>query len=188
TILNKAWDAKPTGGGIVSRVGYDQIVGAKVSGGGKVVTFTFKPNYADWKDLFSYILPQHALQGEDYTKVFINDFVNPKNGKEIADGPFTWVKWNKGSDFTLTRNTKWWGPHRPYLDKIVSRFLTDSNTEIQQVRGGEVDAIYPQPQLPLSALRGAPGLTVQSHLGPIWEHIDINLVKGNALLHNLWVR
>jgi peptide/nickel transport system substrate-binding protein len=188
TIMNKAWDSKPTGGGIVSRTGYDQIKSAKIFQGGKAVTFTFRPNFADWKDLFGFIMPKHALQGTDYTKDFINDFTNPKNGKAISDGPFVFGKWNKGSDFTLTRNPAWWGPHRPYLDKIVARFLTDSNTEIQQVRGGEVDAIYPQPQLPLAALRGASGLTVQSHLGPIWEHIDVNLTKGNPLLHNLWVR
>lgn len=188
TILNKAWDAKPTGGGIISRVGYDQIKSSKVSGHGKIVTFTFKPNFADWKDLFGFILPQHALQGTDLTKDFLNNFNSPKTGKPISDGPFYFVKWNKGSDFSLARNTKWWGPHRPYLNKIVARFLTDSNTEIQQVRGGEVDAIYPQPQLPLAALRQAPGLVVQSHLGPIWEHIDINLTKGNPLLKNLWVR
>jgi peptide/nickel transport system substrate-binding protein len=188
TILNKAWDSKPTGGGIVSRVGYDQIVSSKVSGGGKTVMFTFKPNFADWKDLFGFIMPQHALKGTDFTKDFINDFKNPKTGKEISDGPFIWNGWNHGSDFSLIRNPKWWGPHPAYLKKIVARFLTDSNTEIQQVRGGEVDAIYPQPQLPLAALRGASGLTVQSHLGPIWEHIDINLVKGNPMLHNTWLR
>ncbi len=188
TIMNKAWDSKPTGGGIVSRVGYDQIKSSKVFQGGKAVTFTFTPNFADWKDLFGFIMPQHALQGTDYTKDFINDFVNPKNGKEISDGPFLFTKWNHGSDFTLVRNTKWWGAHRPYLNSIVARFLTDSNTEIQQVRGGEVDAIYPQPQLPLAALRQAPGLVVQSHLGPIWEHIDINMTKGGPLLSQTWFR
>jgi peptide/nickel transport system substrate-binding protein len=189
TIMNKSWDAKPTGGGIVTRVGYQNITAAKVSGGGKVVTFTFKPNFADWKDLFGTVLPAHALQGTDFSKDFINDFKNPKNGKEISDGPFLFQSWEKGSQLTMVRNPSYWGPHKAYLNKLIFRFLTDSNTELQQVRGGEVDAIYPQPQLPLAALRQAPGLHVQSSLGAQYEHIDIEQgPKGNPLAKNPWVR
>jgi peptide/nickel transport system substrate-binding protein len=189
TIMNKAWDSSPTGGGIVSRTGYDQIVPSKTKvSGTKSVTFTFKANYADWKDLFSLILPQHALVGTDFSKDFINDFSNPKNGQEISDGPFVFKSWNHGSDMTLVRNPKFYGA-KAKLDSIVAKFLTNSNTEIQAVRGGEVDAIYPQPQLPLADLRTAPGLTVQSHLGPIFEHVDIEVgPKGNPLAKFPWVR
>jgi glutathione transport system substrate-binding protein len=187
TIMNKEWDSKPTGGGIVSRTGFDQISKSKANGT-KNVTFTFKQPYADWKDLFSLILPQHALAGEDFSKVFINDINNPKTGQPISDGPFMFGTWNHGSDFTLTKNPKFYGK-KASLDKIVSRFLTNSNSEIQAVRGSEVDAIYPQPQLPLADLKTVPGLTVQSHLGPIYEHIDIQVgPKGNPLAKFPWVR
>jgi peptide/nickel transport system substrate-binding protein len=189
TIMNKAWDKKPTGGGIISRIGYDHIVKSQIGDGGKSVTFTFKPSFADWKDLFSTILPQHALQGTDLTKDFINAFTNPKTGKPISDGPFVFGNWAHGSQFSLVRNPAWWGPHKSYLSKIVARFLTDSNTEIQQLRGGEVDAIYPQPQLPLAQLRTQKGVTVESNLGPNWEHIDINTdPKKSPLLAKPWVR
>jgi peptide/nickel transport system substrate-binding protein len=186
TLMNKAWDSKPAGGGIVSRTGYDQISKTKVTS--KSATFTFKANYADWKDLFGIVLPQHALVGEDFSKVFINDYVNPKNGKEISDGPFMFSGWNHGSDMTLVKNPAFYG-HKANLDKIVARFLTNSNTEIQAVRGGEVDAIYPQPQLPLADLKSVAGLTIQSHLGPTYEHIDIQVgPKGNPLAKFPWVR
>lgn len=190
TIMNKAWDAKPTGSGIVSRTGFDQIVPSKtkVFANNKAVTFTFKQNYADWKDLFSTILPQHALAGTDFTTDFINDLKNPKNGQEISDGPFVFSSWNHGSDMTLVRNPKFYG-HKAKLSSIVAKFLTNSNTEIQAVKGGEVDAIYPQPQLPLADLKTTPGLTVQSHLGPIYEHIDIQVgPHGNPLAKFAWVR
>ena len=182
TIMNQRWD-------IVSRNGYDLITKTKVSGKGKAVQFTFKRPFAGWKDLFSYVLPQHALQGADFNSVWNDAVVNPKTGKPIASGPFLLTRWQKGSQITLTRNPRWWGPHRPYLNSIVFRFLTNTNTEIQQVRGGEVDAIYPQPQLELAELRQAAGLRVQSSLGPSWEHIDIQQgPKGNPLAKNLWVR
>src|SRR6266568_4884751 len=114
----------------------------------KDFTFTFKKPYADWKDLFSpYVLPQHALAGADFSTVWNDGIVNPKSGKPISDGPFVLTQWQKGSQITEVRNPSWWGPHKPYLNSIIFRFLTNTNTEIQQVRGGEVDAIYPQPQL-----------------------------------------
>src|ERR1700730_9748327 len=180
TLLNPKYD-------IVSRNGYDDITSAKASGGGKVLELTFKKNYADWKDLFGYVLPQHALQGADFNTVWNDGIVNPTNGKPISDGPFVLTQWQKGSQITLVRNTRWWGPHRPYLNSVIFRFLTNTNTEIQQVRGGEVDAIYPQPQFQLADLRQAPGLVVRSSLGPSWEHIDIQQgPKGNPLAKNLW--
>jgi len=191
TIMNKAWDTKPTGGGIVSRTGYELINKTKTQGS-KIVTMYFKKNFADWKDLFSGnmgILPSHALKGTDLTKDFINDINSPKTGKPISSGPLMFKSWAKGSQLVLVRNPKYKLGHKTYLSSTVFRFLTDSNTEIQQVRGGEVDAIYPQPQLPLAALRQAPGLRVQSSLGSQYEHIDIQLgPKGNPLAKNPWVR
>jgi peptide/nickel transport system substrate-binding protein len=157
----------------------------------KSVTITFRKPFAGWKDLFAGavgVLPMHALQGTDYTKDFINDLKNPKTGQQISDGPFLFKSWAKGSQMVFVRNPKYWGP-KPKLSSIIFRFLTDTNTEIQQVRGGEVDAIYPQPQLPLAALRGQSGLTVQSGLGTQYEHIDIQFgPKGNPLARNPWIR
>jgi peptide/nickel transport system substrate-binding protein len=191
TIMNKAWDSKPTGGGIVTRTGYELINKTTVVNS-KTVTMQFSKPFAGWKDLFSGalgILPKHALKGQDLTKVFINDLNNPRNGKPIASGPFMFKSWAKGSQLSVVRNPTYWGKHKAYLNSVVFRFLTDTNTEIQQVRGGEVDAIYPQPQLPLADLRGASGLQVQSSLGAQYEHIDIQLgPKGNALAKNDWIR
>jgi peptide/nickel transport system substrate-binding protein len=172
----------------VSQAGYDQI--KSVTGSGKVVKVTFTKPYADWKDLFTsgFVLPQHALAGANMINVWTDNVVNPKTGKPIGNGPFLQTAFDRGSGITLTRNPNYWGP-KAKLDRIVFKFLTDTNTEIQQVRGGEVDAIYPQPQQALSELSGQAGLRIQSNLGTTWEHIDIQQgPKGNALAKNLWVR
>jgi peptide/nickel transport system substrate-binding protein len=173
----------------VSTAGYDQI--KSVTGSGKVVKLTFSKPYADWKDLFTsgFVLPVHALKGANMLNVWTDNIVNPKNGKPISNGPFLQTAFDRGSGITLTRNPAWWGSPKPKIDRIVFKFLTDTNTEIQQVRGGEVDAIYPQPQQALSELSGQAGLRIQSNLGTTWEHIDIQQgPKGNALAKNLWVR
>ena len=172
----------------VNNAGYDQI--KSVTGSGKVVKVTFRTPYADWKDLFGsgYVLPAHALTGANMINVWTDNIVNPKTGKPISNGPFLETAFDRGSGITLTRNPAWWGT-KPKIDRIVFKFLTDTNTEIQQIRGGEVDAIYPQPQQALSELNGQAGLRIQSNLGTTWEHIDIQQgPKGNPLAKNLWVR
>ena len=173
----------------VSTQGYDQI--QSIKGNGKVVKVTFAKPFADWKDLFGggVVLPAHALAGADMLTVWTDNVVNPKTGKPIGNGPYLETAFDRGSGITLTRNpTKWHGP-RAKADRIVFKFLTNTNTEIQQIRGGEVDAIYPQPQQALSELSGQSGLRIQSNLGTTWEHIDIQQgPKGNPLAKNLWAR
>jgi peptide/nickel transport system substrate-binding protein len=191
TTVDTSIDKAPTGGGWVNRAGYTLINKTKVIDP-KTVQFTFSKPFAAWKELFLGalgVLPAHALEGTDYTKDFINNLDNPKTGQPIGSGPFLVKSFVKGSQLTLIRNPNYWGPHKAYLNSVIFRFLTDTNTEIQQVKGGEVDAIYPQPQLPLAELRGAAGLQVQSSLGSQYEHIDIQLgPKGNPLARNPWIR
>jgi peptide/nickel transport system substrate-binding protein len=94
--------------------------------------------------------------------------------------------YNKGSNLTLVRNEEWYGDHLAYLDEIVFQFIPDTSAEIQAVRGGEVDAIYPQPQLELVDLTTEEGITIESGAGTTWEHIDFQY--GNPLLEKDYVR
>jgi peptide/nickel transport system substrate-binding protein len=89
----------------------------------------------------------------------------------------------------MVRNSTFFGK-KPSLDKITFVFRTNTDTEIQAIRGGEVDAIYPQPQLQLAALRGQSGLRVQTNAGTTIEHIDFNTGAGNSnpLLGQRWFR
>ena len=172
----------------IDPLGYQDI--SSVKGSGKVVTVTWKRNFAGWRGLFNYVLPQHALSGTDMLTVWNDCICNPKAGnKPISDGPFLLTRFDRGSGITLTRNNAgWYGP-KAKLDSIVFRFITNTNSEIQAIRAGEVDAIYPQPQLALADLRNQAGLKVVTHLGLQWEHIEIQQgAKGNPLAKNKWLR
>ena len=161
-----------------------------VAGSKYVVKVTFKRNFAAWKNLFSYVLPQHALAGTDMLTVWNDCICNPKKGNApIGDGPFLLTRFDRGSGITLTRNSHPWYGKKAKLDSIVFRFITNTNSEIQSIRSGEVDAIYPQPQLALADLRSQAGLKVVSHVGLQFEHIEIEQgPKGNPLSKQLWVR
>jgi peptide/nickel transport system substrate-binding protein len=172
----------------IDPLGYEDI--RSVSGNGKTVKITFKRNFAAWRGLFNYVLPQHALQGTDMLTVWNDCICNPKKGNApIGNGPFLLTRFDRGSGVTLTKNRRGWYGKPAKLDSIVFRFITNTNSEIQAIRSGEVDAIYPQPQLALADLRGQAGLRVVTHLGLQWEHIQIQQgAKGNPLAKQKWLR
>jgi ABC-type transport system substrate-binding protein len=172
----------------IDPLGWEDI--RSIKGNGKVATVTFKRNYAPWKTLFSYVLPAHALAGSDMLTVWNDCICNPKKGNApIGNGPFLLSKFDRGSGVTLTRNPRGWYGKRAKLDSIVFRFITNTNSEIQAIRSGEVDAIYPQPQLALADLKSQAGLRVVSHVGLQFEHIEIQQgAKGNPLAKQLWMR
>jgi peptide/nickel transport system substrate-binding protein len=173
---------------VAGRDGYDQIVRAKVSQKGKRVAFTYKRPYAAWKDLFNILFPSHVLKGEDFNKIWADCVCNPKNGRAIANGPFLLQSYRKGTDATLVANNKWYG-RKPKLQKIVFRFIQDTNTQIQAMRGGEVDAIFPSPQTALTALQRQSGIAYKSAPGLYHEHIDLaGKGKHNPLMDKVWFR
>src|SRR5438132_5129473 len=175
---------------VAGRDGYDQITGAKSSHKGKTVKFFFKAPYVDWKDLFltGSVLPKHLLEGEDYNKIWANCVCDPKSGKPISDGPYLLQSYRKGQDATLVANPKWYGP-KPKLQKIVFRFIQDTNSEIQAMRGGEVDAIFPSPQTALASLQHQAGIRYQAGPGLYFEHIDLaGKGKHNPLMDQAWFR
>jgi peptide/nickel transport system substrate-binding protein len=172
---------------VASRDGYDDIDSAEIVDD-KTIAFTFKDAYAGWRDLFNPLLPKHALEGENFNKVWNKGWVD-KEGNAIGSGPFLFESYNKGADLTLVPNDNWWGEGGPYVDEIVFRFLPETNTEIQSLRGGEVDMIYPQPQLELESLLTQPDLEVETNAGTTWEHIDIQVGEnGHPALREKFVR
>jgi len=172
----------------IDPLGWEDI--RSVTGSGKTVKVTFKRNFAAWRGLFGYVLPQHALAGTDMLTVWNDCICNPKKGNApIGDGPFLLTRFDRGSGITLTKNAHGWYGKKAKLDSIVFRFITNTNSEIQSIRSGEVDAIYPQPQLALADLRSQAGLRVVSHVGLQWEHIEIEQgAHGNPLAKQLWMR
>jgi peptide/nickel transport system substrate-binding protein len=177
---------------VAGRSGWDSIQKVtSLSKDEKTFRVVFSKPYAPWKVLFTTSLyPQHALQGSDFNTVWNDNYLNPKTGKAIGDGPFVFSNYTKGQSITLAKNPKWWGPHAPYLDKVIFVFRTNTDTEIQAIRGGEVDVIYPQPQLQLVDLKGQSGLKIESNAGTTLEHVDYNeqLKGGQSLLRAPWFR
>jgi peptide/nickel transport system substrate-binding protein len=180
TIMNKSWN-------ILSTIGYEDISRAQVLNS-KTFKTTYKKTYAGWRDLFGEILPRHALTGENFNEVWRNNINNPKTNRPIASGPFLLNRWNRGTNMVFLRNNRYWGT-KALLAQITFRFVPDTNTQVQQIRGGELDILNPQPQPSFTALRGQRGLRTQISRGPSWEKLDFNFRStGHPLIRQRFFR
>jgi peptide/nickel transport system substrate-binding protein len=171
---------------LVGRDGYDQITGYTHKGD-KQVTFKWKKPYAAWQLLFSGVYPAQALAGMDFNKIW-TDCICGNDGKPVSDGPYSLTNYTKGQGSTLKSNPFWYG-QKPAVKEVDFKIITDTNTEVQAMRGGEVDAINPTFGLNLLPLKTTPGLTFNQVPGLFQEHIDIQFGKqGQPLLRAPWMR
>jgi peptide/nickel transport system substrate-binding protein len=169
-----------------STSGYDQITGF-THNGAKQITFKWAKPFADYRDIFGLIYPSKAVVGLDWNTLWA-DCVCGTDGKPISDGPFYVSNYTKGQGVTLKANPFWYGK-KPALAEVDFKLITDTNSEIQAMRGGEVDAINPSPQTGLAQLQKQSGIKYSSIPGYIQEHIDLQVGdKGNPLLKQLWFR
>ena len=148
---------------VSSRDGYDQITGFTHKGE-KQVTFRWTKPYADYRDLFTPCIRPPRSRGWTSTRSGRTASA-ASDGKPVADGPYYVSNYTKGQGVTLKANPYWYGA-KPGLKEIDLKLITDTNAEIQAMRGGEVDLIQPSPQTASrssstergSAYRPTPGL------------------------------
>jgi peptide/nickel transport system substrate-binding protein len=174
---------------VTGNAGYANIARAKSSNHGKVVTFFWKKGqpYADYRDLFGYVFPGFALKGQQFNDYWHN-CVCGNDGHPISDGPFYMSNYTPGQGMLLKKNPKWYGK-KAGLSSINFKIITDTNSEIQAMRGGEVDAIAPSPESALSTLVHQSNLVYSAIPSYTQEHWDIEVgPKGNPLLKKLFIR
>ena len=78
------------------------------------------------------VIPAHLFEGADILS-------NPHNLAPVGTGPFRFVDWARGAQITVERNTDYWVKPKPYLDRIVARFLPDAATTVTALETGTVD-------------------------------------------------
>lgn len=153
--------------------GYEDITKVEGADNGKTVTVTFSKPFADWRSLFSVLVPAHVMKAGDAEKNFNQ---GPADIAKVSGGPFVLDRAVANKSVTLKRNDRYYGP-RARLDSVVFSIVTDANSEPQALANNEVQAIYPQPQVDLvgNVRRIGDKITVEQGLGPNFEHIDLNL-------------
>jgi peptide/nickel transport system substrate-binding protein len=145
------WEQITTGEDIYDKTGYEKITEIDDSDP-KVAVVTFGEDFAPWRDLFGGfygVYPSHILSGGD-RNAQMND------GYEWSGGPWKLEEWVKGTEIRLIPNENYWG-QQPHLESVVFRFVPDTAAEVEAIKSGQVQAIYPQAQLELEELTDLPG-------------------------------
>ena len=102
---------------------------------------------------------------------------NPKTGDPIGSGPFLVGSFDRGRQFTLVRNPRYWGRAPAYLDRLVFRFIAEPFLEsaIEAMRGGTVHALLQASHEPeLTTFCRERGVICRTAADTGWEHIAIH--------------
>ena len=78
------------------------------------------------------IVPKHVYEGTD-------PLTNKNASAPIGTGPFVFKEWVKGSHIILDRNPDYWDKGKPYLDRVVVRFIADKGARSAAFETGELD-------------------------------------------------
>jgi len=87
------------------------------------------------------MLPKHVFGTGDIAK-------HPSADRPVGTGPFRFVEWQKGQFMRFDRNPDYWKKGRPYLERIVARFIADGSTraaalETQEAHIAGFSAVLP---------------------------------------------
>lgn len=155
----------------------------------KTFRLLFERPMPNWQSLFSFVLPKHVLDGYDFDEVWRAGIDDPATGTPIGSGPFLLTSRTPGASLTVTPNPRWWGGGGPFLDSIVFQVVQSPAAQLQGVRDGVLDLVFPQPQLGIADVRGAEGVVVEWATGATIEHIDFNVTSTTMpLLQESWFR
>jgi peptide/nickel transport system substrate-binding protein len=175
SVLNEVWEPERPVYGVVRGV-------RRVDE--RTVEVILRSRFAGWRGLFPYVLPAHALEGTNFSSIWLDRFHDPNTGRPIGSGPFLVAGWERGRTLTFVRNPRYW-KRRAYLDRLILRFWDQragalGQEQVELMRGGSLDLVrsvaLSGPQV--RELRGLPGVRVLARPGASWEHIEIRLGSG----------
>jgi peptide/nickel transport system substrate-binding protein len=166
---------------VIARTGWEDI--KSVTAKGKSATVVFKTRYADWENLVSnYPYAAHVIAGKNMNEMFLSSI-------PISSGPWRFDSWQKGVQLTVRKNTAFKAGPGMKLDRVVFRYILDTNARFQALKSGEGQLMEPQPQLQIADFMSDSKFNVDRKIGYAWEHVDIQFgAKGHPALKLPFVR
>jgi peptide/nickel transport system substrate-binding protein len=126
------------------------------------------------------ILPEHI-----WSKVDPKDATNGKytnNPPYVGSGPYMAVEWKKSSHVYLKANPNWWGP-KPKIDEIYFMSYTNSDTLLQDLIAGTIDAGVDLTATQMKQLQSEPGITARSVTVDGFDDLGFNCYSGPSNGH-----
>jgi peptide/nickel transport system substrate-binding protein len=90
--------------------------------------------------------------------------------KPVGSGPFVFESWTPGLEMTFTKNKDYWDTGKPYLDRVVIRFMPEYSTARNALTAGEIDLINWPDSADYDSLKADP-------------NIDLHVYNVNAVMY-----
>jgi len=145
------------------------------------VKLNLKQPYAPFLTMLAYnvmIVPKKLLDGQDLNKptAFVQ---NP-----VGTGPYKWKEYVSGDHVTLIANPDFWDG-APKISTLVYKVLPDINTQVAQLRTGEVDVVMIEPSQ-VDALQSVPNVVINAANQTNYNYLSLN--NSNPLFSDVRVR
>ncbi len=103
------------------------------------------------------MIPKHLYEGVDVA-------APPAQALHIGTGPFVLKEWVRGSHALLERNPNYWDKPKPYLDRVIIRFMPDAAARAAAFESGDLDlgGSAPVPLADLERYKNHPKLAVDT--------------------------
>ena len=118
------------------------------------------------------ILPYHILGEVPASELAEHAF----NTAPIYAGPYTLVKWDKGSEMVFEKFADYYGPEVAF-DKIIYRIIPEASTRIAELKAGRVDVVLNVPVTDYESVISDEGLSGFETPGPYGRHLLVNQNK-----------
>lgn len=114
------------------------------------------------------IYPKHICEGMDMNEQ------TGYNRAPIGTGPFMFKEWVPGEYLEIVRNPNYHIEGQPYLDNIVFKIINDQNTQISQLKTGEVDYVANIPVDRVAEIEAIDGVKTLKQQQNSWRYLDFN--------------
>lgn len=164
---------------IVGAADYQAGNADSVSGIKRVDDYTVEltleaPNAAFLSNMYTSILPEHILAGEDPGTWGQDDF----NRNPIGTGKYKFVEWKAGQYITLERNEDYYG-EKPSIKNVTVQF-GDDTTLIAALLNGEIDVLYNLAASEIENVEAMDGVSVYNY-----EQMTVSYIGLNQLVDSL---
>jgi len=145
------------------------------------------------------IVPRHLYAGKDVA-------TNPVNQAPVGTGPFVFKEWQRGSHLVYERNPHYWDGAKPYIDRLVVRFINDPAATSAALESGTIDLAgsTPVPVPDLDRLKALPHLSIETRGNeyfnnqttriefnldnPYFKHVKVRRAVAHAVDRNVVLR
>jgi peptide/nickel transport system substrate-binding protein len=167
------WRAVMTDARVTTREGYELITDIETPDE-RTALVRYRAIDAAYATRFDALLPQHVLDAAS------DAAVAAYARGPLGTGPFRITEFVSGDHVTAERNERYRVAGRPYLDRVIFRFVSSVEAAKLQLRAGEVDAAGSLSEADAVELETDPAIRITSVPSPAVETLAFNLLRPGS--------